>query len=75
MFTINNFSLFYPKISSKLVKVGPDESTDKHVPSKTKGLVGAYKYQKAPKYRKATKIPESTYKYQKARRNIGKMML
>ena len=37
--------------------------------------VGAYKYQKAPKYRKATKIPERTYKYQKARWNIGKMML
>ena len=36
---------------------------------------GAYKYQKAPKYRKATKIPESTYKYQKAMRNIAKMML
>ena len=27
---------------------------------------GAYKDRKAPKYRKATKIPESTYKYQKA---------
>ena len=25
--------------------------------------LGAYKHQKAPKYRKATKIPESTYKY------------
>ena len=35
--------------------------------------VGAYKYQKAPKYRNATKIPESTYKYQKAMKNIGKM--
>ena len=37
--------------------------------------MGAYKYRKTPKYRKATKIPESTYKYQKAMRNIGKMML
>ena len=36
-------------------------------------MAGAYKYQKAPKYRKATKIPESTYKYQKAMENIGKM--
>ena len=35
---------------------------------------GAYKYQKAPKYRKATKILESAYKYQKAMENIGKMM-
>ena len=35
--------------------------------------MGAYKYEKAPKYRKATKIPESTYKYQKAMENIGKM--
>ena len=34
--------------------------------------MGAYKYQKAPKYRKAIKIPESTYKYQKAMENIGK---
>ena len=27
---------------------------------------GAYKYRKTPKYQKATKIPENTYKYQKA---------
>ena len=33
---------------------------------------GPYKYRKAPKYRKATKIPEGTYKYQKALENIGK---
>ena len=32
-------------------------------------LLGAYKDRKAPKYRKATKIPESTYKYQKAMEN------
>ena len=36
-------------------------------------MAGAYNYQKAPKYRKATKIPESTYKYQKAMENIGKV--